>query len=78
MSKRIEFHEDTESLRIEWDNRRLRKDRFTFWFLILFWAIWCPATLFVTAVLLAPESEPDSKPVIFLLVWLLFGWLGTI
>ena len=74
----VRFEESADGLRIEWDNRRVRQDWFTFWFMVLFWLIWCPVTLFVTAVLVVPIPEDIQKPVLFLLVWLVFGWTGTI
>lgn len=74
----LKFEETAEGLRIEWDNRRVRQDWFVFWFMVLFWLIWCPATLFISAVLLAPTPEQTEKPVLFLVVWLVFGWGGTI
>ncbi len=74
----LKFEESADGLRIEWDNRRVRQDRFTFWFMVLFWLIWCPATLFMTGVLLVADFDDGVAPVVFLVVWLLGGWGGTI
>ena len=77
-SNGIKFEESADGLTIEWDNRRVLQDRFVFWFLVLFWVIWCPATLFMTAVLFTPGPEDNPRPYLFLVIWLFFGWFGTI
>lgn len=57
----------------EIDPRRYRGDRFYLGFLVVFWLIWAPATLFVTGLLLT-----EGGPKVFLAFWLLFGWAGTL
>lgn len=59
-------------LRLEWDNRRARHDRFMLWFMVLFWIIWAPATVFATCMIFASEDQ------LFFIIWCLFGWLGTL
>lgn len=57
----------------EIDPRLFRKDRFYALFLMLFWIVWTPATLFVTGLLAS-----DGGPKVFLIFWLCFGWLGVL
>ena len=59
-------------LRLSWDNKNMQKDKSTFIFLVLFWIVWAPVTLFMTLLLFY------GGPVVFLSIWLLFGWLGTV
>jgi hypothetical protein len=66
--------EDGSSLRLEWDNRQVRKDGCTFFFLLVFWIIWAPATVFVTGLLLVDDGGGRW----FFAIWLVFGWLGTL
>jgi hypothetical protein len=77
-SNGIEFTESADGLRVEWDNRLVRRDRFTFWFMVLFWVIWCPATLFMTLMLYTAASMDSPIAYLFLVIWLVGGWLGTI
>jgi hypothetical protein len=65
--------EDGPTLRLEWDNRHVRKDGCSCCFLTGFWIIWAPLTVFMTGVLLADEGSRW-----FLAIWLLFGWTGTL
>ena len=65
-------------LGIDWDNRRVPKDNFLFIFIILFWLIWFPVTLFVTGLLCYSIAEGDLCTTLFLSVWLLFGWGGVL
>jgi len=60
------------ALRLRWSNRRVRKDNFTFLFLVIFWIIWAPLTLFVTGMIFAGHNP------IFFIIWCIFGWLGTL
>jgi hypothetical protein len=55
------------------DPRRFRKDRFYTGFLILFWILWTPVTLFVTGF-----ASTGEGPQAFLWLWLCFGWLGVL
>jgi hypothetical protein len=50
----------------------MRKDRFSTWFLGLFWAPWAAATIYISYQL------PSSTTVAFDVFWLLFGWAGTL
>jgi hypothetical protein len=70
------FQETQEgsTLRIEWDNRQVPKDRFAGWFLVVFWLVWAPITLIATGTLLF--GGPELSLAIFLAVWLVFGWLA--
>lgn len=71
------------TLRLEWDNRRVRKDRFTYWFLAIFWIIWAPVTVFVTERFLADVFAKAFHLGVLVsglpaVIWLIFGWLGTL
>lgn len=68
----IHFAEDPHRLRVSWDNRDVRKDRFTFWFFLLFWIVWAPVTCAATVMIFTSGSP------IFFTIWCVFGWLGTI
>ena len=68
----ITFEENAERLRVPWDNRRVRKDRFTFWFMSLWWIVWAPLTCFVTSLIFTKDSP------VFFAVWCIFGWTGTL
>lgn len=59
-------------LRLAWNNRRVRRDRFMGWFLVLFWIVWAPATVFATWMIFHSGSP------IFFSIWCIFGWLGTL
>ncbi|MCP4650160.1 MAG: hypothetical protein GY853_08805 [PVC group bacterium] len=50
--------------------RKYRKDWFFTGFLILFWLIWVPLTIFITVAALV-----DPSP--FFLIWLIFGYVGV-
>jgi hypothetical protein len=65
--------EDGSTLRLEWDNRQVRKDGCTLCFFVVFWIIWAPVTVFVTGLFLV-----DAGPRWFFAFWLIFGWLGTL
>lgn len=62
---------DGDTLRIEWNNRRVPKDNFVFGALLLFWILWCPTTLFVTWLAFQRLEA-------FFFIWLIFGWIGTL
>ncbi len=68
----IEMTETGGTLRLAWDNRRARTNRVLFWFLVLFWVIWAPATVFLTF-----YKFPSDAPVLFS-IWSVFAWLGTL
>src|SRR5262249_34874591 len=68
----IQITKQVGMLRLGWDNRKTRKDRFAFWFLVVFWAVWAPITLPATVALLS-GVEPW-----FFACWCVFGWLGTL
>ena len=41
-------------------------------FLLLFWIIWAPATVVVTATIFTSDNP------VFCIIWCIFGWTGTI
>jgi hypothetical protein len=59
-------------LRLDWSNRHVRKDGCTFWFMIAFWMVWAPLTVFATYMIFRSDSP------VFFTIWCLFGWLGTL
>lgn len=61
------------TLTIEWSNREIPKSVFLTIFIVVFWIIWTPATLFVTCLLLSGDG-----PWLFFVIWLLFGYLGML
>jgi hypothetical protein len=66
-------HVETSSrLRLEWDNRKTPKDQFVFWFLLLFWIVWAPLTIFCT-IMIFKSGHPW-----FFSIWCIFGWVGTL
>jgi hypothetical protein len=67
--------EDGGTLRIAWDNRRVRKDHLLLWFIIFFWIIWAPLTLLATSWIFLLE---DPLYRIIAMLWSVFGWVGTI
>jgi hypothetical protein len=69
----IQKTQDGATLRLEWHNRYVRKDNFTCCFFVCFWIIWAPVTLYVAYLILT-----DTGPLCFLLIWSVFGWLGTL
>jgi hypothetical protein len=67
---------ETEScLRIEWDNRRIRSDGCTFLFFLVFSIIWIPMTVLATGCLFVTDNVGLR---LFLAIWLIFGWGGTL
>ena len=58
---------------IEWDNREISRSCFLTIFMLGFWFVWTPVTLFLTYLLFTGEG-----PAIFLSIWLIFGYLGVI
>lgn len=71
------------TLRIAWSNRDVAKDGCVAAFMILFWLIWTPTTLFCTAalVVLIVRFPLDAWAVCngcFFSVWLIFGWTGVL
>ena len=74
----IHVEETATSLTLAWDNRALAKDRFLGCFLMLFWIIWAPATLLVTGLAWLALVRKNIGNLSFFLVWLVFGWAGTI
>lgn len=71
----IQVREENTKLRIDWDNSKAPKDNFTCGCLMLFWIIWAPVTLVVTFSAIIELNETGG---VFLTVWCIFGWLGTI
>jgi hypothetical protein len=67
----VSFEEDSDRLRISWDNRVIRKEQGVFWFFIVFWIVWAPVTGWATVQIFTSDSP------IFFSVWCIFGWLGT-
>src|SRR5712692_2593808 len=68
--------EEGGTLRIAWDNRRVRKANAVLWFFIIFWIIWAPLTLAVTCAIFLPGMDAATR--IFLVIWSIGGWLGTL
>ncbi len=68
----IQKTESLSEIRLDWDNRHVRKDNFLFWFFLLFWMAWAPATVFATFMIFS-SGEP-----VFISIWCVFGWLGTL
>lgn len=68
----IERFEGATELRLEWDNRKARHDRFQLWFFMLFWIVWAPITVFATWMIFRSDSP------VFNAIWCVFGWLGTL
>lgn len=66
--------ETGSTLRLEWDNRRVRKDGCARCFFAVFWLVWAPVTVLVTSFLLAGVGPPRWFSAIFLI----FGWTGTL
>ena len=58
---------------VEWDNREIPRSCFLTIFMLGFWIVWTPVTLFLTYLLFSGEG-----PAIFLSIWLIFGYLGVI
>src|SRR6266436_6867949 len=69
-------HEDGRTLRIGWDNRRVRKDNAVFWIFLVFWFVWAPLTVLVSCASLLPGIDTWLR--IFFVIWSIFGWLGTL
>lgn len=57
----------------EWNNREIAKSSFIAIFLGVFWLIWTPVTFYVTTLAIS-----GTGPWPFLLLWLVFGYLGVI
>lgn len=70
----IHVEESTNSLCLSWDYRELPKKRFLGCFFILFWIVWTPITLFVTAGAL----NARGFDLVFFLIWLVLGWGGVV
>lgn len=68
----IERSEGVAELRLAWDNRKARHDKFQLWFFLLFWVVWAPATGFATWMIFRSDSP------VFFSIWCVFGWMGTI
>ena len=69
-----ETREETQ-LRIDWDNRQVRKDGCLLLFLVVFWIVWAPVTVLATCFLLLARDWFEGC---ILAIWLIFGWLGTL
>jgi len=86
MSPVQSFHENIEcpiqkietpsELRLEWNNRTARQDRFLFWALLTLWIIWAALTVFVTSLIFRPRD--DLFQTLGLCFWSFFAWLATI
>lgn len=66
----IDIEEGPDRIRLAWDNRRVRKDRRQLFFLVAFWIIWAPLTVFLTG-----KAAQEGG---LLWLWCVFGWGGTI
>jgi hypothetical protein len=70
------IEESGDTLRIAWDYRRVRKYSLAFGCLLIFWIIWAPLTLLVTAMIFIPDLPVGLR--VFFIIWSIFGWLGTL
>jgi hypothetical protein len=70
----IQRLDDGTTLRLEWDNSRVRKDIFTGCLSVFFWSVWAPATVVATYGIFAEPSELRW----FFAFWCIFGWAGTL
>ena len=79
-SDSFQVTEDGATLRIEWDNRRMRKSWFLLVFLILFWLFWAPATVYATCALAAAwvQGQGDLAGVLLGTIWCPIAWLGVV
>jgi hypothetical protein len=73
---------DGETLVAQWDNRKLKQDRFTVIFLTAFWVVWTPVTLLMTYTFISVLGE-DRTPrywigVTAMSIWLVFGYMGVV
>ena len=64
--------ESPSELRVEWVNTEVRQDRFLFWFLVVFWLVWAPVTIWATIMFLR-----GGLPLGFL-IWAIGGWAVTL
>jgi hypothetical protein len=64
--------ETPSALRLEWDNCRARQDRLVFWFLLFWWAIWVPLTVWVTSIIFRSDSDALSRLGCF--IWSALAW----
>jgi hypothetical protein len=72
----IEVTEDDETLKVQWDNRRVRKIDSVFVFYVVFWMFWAPATVMATYAIFHPPIRIVS--VVFFTAWSVFGWAVTL
>ena len=77
----VDIRVDGETLVAQWDNRKLRPDRFTVIFLTAFWLVWTPVTLIMTYNLISVLDEERTPRYWFgvaaISVWLVFGYMGV-
>jgi hypothetical protein len=68
-------HSTFKKAPVSWDNRRVRKDTFAFWFLVLFWIVWTPLTCVATVIIFTSGS-----PLAFTIgsIWCVLGWAVTL
>ena len=77
----IQIKEENTRLRLDWDNREAPKDFFTFGCLVLCWIVWMPLTLvgtYCTIVIFCEEQRRFDGAEVFMSIWCVFGWVGTL
>jgi hypothetical protein len=78
----INVTEENGVLRLAWNNRDVPKDNCGCVFLVFFWLIWAPVTVYVTVFFISQmmtwSLEDGIGSPLFFICWLIFGWLGTL
>ena len=78
ISEYLQICERENTLRIDWDYRRVPKDTWLFILVVFSWLVWFPLTLYGTAFFCMSIAEGEFGPFLFLIVWVLLGWLGVL
>src|SRR5712692_9227252 len=68
--------EDAGTLRIAWDNRRVRKINYVLWMCIPIWIIAAPIAIVATFAIFIPGLEVVGR--IFALIWSVVCWVATL
>lgn len=70
----LQITEQDGVLRIEWDNRRVRKDRRTFWLLVIGWLFSLVLALVTSERLVSSLAAHARLQVFFWALWQVCGW----
>ena len=70
--------ETSSELRLAWDNREARQDKFLFFFLVLFSVVWTSVTLFVTGMVFRGDFPFGLVQALGLVAWCVLAWLGVV